>query len=221
MLLITSQPLDFDITKDKLDLSKSSNLSDHFDQDKIFKKAYEWLFNKLGHNEFIWCYKSNERNFSDHGHEHVLWTLDVPDDQCVAINSSAWNCVINNWPYIEDDIIKNISDDDYERLTDSCKGREEQTWDSSIFKNEDKGMEILIKSPVNEQFVVKKEWLCDYNKEVFDDKIGDGLISYFFRNEEELNQSKLVYESGLKGRNIKFSTKIEKHKDGYSLKINW
>ena len=58
MLLITSQPLDFDITKDKLDLSKSSNLSHHFDQDKIFNKAYKWLFNKLDHSEFIWCYKN-------------------------------------------------------------------------------------------------------------------------------------------------------------------
>ena len=108
MLLITSQPLDFDITKDKLDLNKSTNLSDYFDSDKIFKKAYEWLFKKLNNDKFIWCYKNDERNFSDHGNEHVLWTLDVPDNQCFAINSSVWNCVINNWPYIDDDIIKNI-----------------------------------------------------------------------------------------------------------------
>lgn len=221
MLLITSQPLDFDITKDKLDLSKSSNLSHHFDQDKIFNKAYKWLFNKLDHSEFIWCYKNGERNFSNHGHEHVLWTLNVPDDQCVAINSSVWNCVINNWPYIEDDIIKNISDDDYEKLVNSYNGREEQTWNDSIFRNENNSMEILIKAPVNEHFVVKKEWLCDYDLEAFNDKIGDGIVNSFFRDEDKLNQSKLIYESGLKGKNIKFSTKIEKHQDGYSLKINW
>lgn len=221
MILVTSQPIDFDITKDELDLSKSSNLSDHFDQDKIFNKAYKWLFNKLGHDEFIWCYINGERNFMNHGDEYVLWTLDVPDDQCILINAHTWNCVINNWAYIDEDLIsKDITDDDYEKLTDSYKGREEQTWNDNIFKNEKERMEILIKSPVIEKFVIDKKWSCDYDLTVFD-KISDGMINNFHRNEESLNKNLEIYESGLKGRKINYLTEIKKHQDGCSLKIEW
>jgi hypothetical protein len=221
MILITCQPLDFDITKDNVDLSKSSCLKDDFDSDKMFKKSYEWLFKKLNHSNFIWCYPGNTRGFLNHGEEHVLWTLDVPSDQCVSINASAWNCVINKYPYIEDELIEDISDDDYEKLLNSYKGKEEQTWNDNIFKMEGDKMEVLVKSPIADKFVINKEWSCDYDIGQFKSKIGDGIINNFYQDRERLEQNREILESGLKGRKIDYILKVEEHNNGFSLKITW
>ena len=217
MILTTSHPVGFDITRDKLDLSKSTNLDLDFDYEKNFHRAYNWLFNKLGHREFIWCYPGIEKGYTNHGNEYMLWVLDVPDDQCTAISSYTWNCVINKWPHVDEKLIENISDDDYEKLIDSFKGKEDQTWDKNLF-NKEEHMEVLIKSPVPEKFVVDKKWICDYDLKKFD----DGIISNLYREKERFEYEKLIYESGLKGRGIKYSQKIETHEDGsITLKMEW
>jgi hypothetical protein len=219
MILITCHSPNFDITKDSVNLSKSSCLESYFDSDKMFENAYNWLFKKLNCNNFIWCYPGNTRGFLNHGEEHTLWTLDIPSDQCILINASVWHCVINKYPYIEDELIKDTSDDDYEKLLSSYKGKEEQTWHDNIFKMEGDKMEVLVKSPIADKFVINKEWSCDYDTEQFKDN--NGIINNFYNSKERLEQNIEIFESGLKGRKINYLLKIEEHDDGFSLKITW
>lgn len=220
MLLTTSQSPDFDIINDEVDLSKSANLVRINKLDDIFEYAYNWLFNKLGYDKWIWCYKVGDRNYLNHGCEHVLWTLDVPESECVCINESIWEHVINKWPYDKamDDPNFIINDDDYDKYRELHKGKEELTW-GDIFKPDEKsGVQVLVKSPILEKYVVKKEWISDYDLDEFS---RTDLVNYLIDTKDRLEHTQLVYESGLRGRKIPFNTKIESYKSGFGLKIDW
>lgn len=217
MILTTSQSQDFDITKDLVDLSKSPNLLISND---VFLEAYKWLFDKLSHDKWIWCYKEGDRNYLNHGCEHVLWTLDVPDSECVFINESIWEHVINKWAYdkdIDEDINFVINDGEYDKFVELHKGKEESTWGDIFNITEKSGVQILVKSPILDKYVIKKEWKCDYDTS-FDEM---GIVSYYFDNKNSLLEVKNIYESGLRGRKKHFTTKIDEYKVGFGLKIEW
>ncbi len=236
MRLVTCHPYGFDITKDELDLTKSSNLNHDFDFNSMFKNAYEWLFKKIGNDRLIWCYKVNDTPYNtvkgngnnlNHGEEKVIWTLEVPDSECIIINAHSWNCVINKWPYYKEELIKDISDEDYDKLMESLKGTEEKSWHDSIFNIENENIEVLIKSPVSKEYVINTEWICDYDLERFNED--DGIVRSLYYDEEKMNRDKLIYESALKGRNIKYSLKVDKTKNNapiggnicFVLHIDW
>ena len=217
MILTTSHSKDFDITKDLVDLTKSPNL---VISSELFLEAYEWLFNKLSYDKWIWCYKDGERLYLNHGCEHVLWTLDVPDSECILVNESIWEHVINKWAYDkvgDEDRNLVISDEDYDKFVELHKGKEEATW-GDIFNITDKsGVQVLVKSPVLDKYIIKKEWKCDYDTSFVENEI----VSYHFDNKEELIRTKDIYESGLRGRKLPFTTKIDEYKPGFGLKIEW
>jgi hypothetical protein len=230
MKLVTCQPYGFDITKDKLDLSKSSNLREKFDTNSMFKKAYKWLFDQIGYNELIWCYqlensayitaKSNG-NHINHGNEHVLWTLEVPRNEFVIINSDIWECVINGWPYCTDEMVKNLSDDDYDKLMVALEPTKEDVWKNNIFKVEDEHVEVLIKSPVLEQYVVNKEWICDYDLKLFSDK--EGIIRSIYHDKQDMERDIEIYKSAFRGKKIRYelSTSETAACGGFLLDIDW
>ena len=220
MILTTSQSLDFDITKDKVDLSKSPNLEKINALDDIFEYAYNWLFNKLGYDKWIWCYKVGDRNFLNHGEEHVLWTLDVPESECIYLNETVWEHIINKCPYNKamDDPNFVISDEDYDKFRDSFKGKEEETWGDIFNPNDKSGVQVLVKSPILEKYVVKKEWISDYDLKQFTET---DIINYHINDKDRVEHTQMVYESGLRGRKIPFKTKIETHDRGFGLKIEW
>lgn len=219
MILTTSHSPNFNITKDLVDLSKSHNLEKINALDDIFEYAYNWLFNKLGYDKWIWCYKVGDRNFLNHGEEHVLWTLDVPESACVFLNETVWEHIINKWPYNKamDDPNFVISDDDYDKFRELYRGKEEATWGDIFNPNEESGVQVLIKSIVPEKYVVKKEWISDYDTSFVENEI----ISYHFNDIDRLNHTREVYESGLRGRKLPFTTKIDEYKPGFGLKIEW
>jgi len=218
MILVTSHPPDFDITKEKSDLSKSPQFKKPFDS--MFENAYKWLFNKIGKSELIWCYKDSGVNPS-HGHERITWTLNVPDDRCIVINAHAWDCVINKWPFYKDELIKDISDEDYDKLMESLKGTEEKSWHDNIFNADGERVEVLIDSPVAKEFVIKTEWVCDYDFEMFKEK--DGIIRQSYYDEKELNKYVEIYESALKGRKMDYKLSIKKsiQDNSFLLNIDW
>ena len=220
MLLTTSQSPDFDIVNDLVDLSKSGNLVKMNALDDIFEFAYNWLFNKLGYDKWIWCYKIGDRNYVNHGCEHTLWTLDVPESECVFLNETVWEHVINKWPYNKamDDPNFVISDEDYDKFRDSYRGKEEATWGDIFNPNDKSGVQVLVKSPILEKYVVKKEWMSDYDLDQF---TRTDIISYHITDKDRLDHTQLVYESGLRGRKIPFKTEINQYESSFGLKIDW
>lgn len=221
MILYTSQDPYFDIVNTQVDLSKSPTLEPINELDDIFPKAYSWLFKLLKHDKFIWAYNTQSNLCANHGNEQMRWVLDVPDDECVAINSDVWNCVINGWPYMEEawDNSINLSDDEYDKLEAKYRPIKEKTWEKifNISKN-DPSAEILVKSPILEKYVIKKEWISSYDPTIFD----YGIVNYSFRDMERLEKFREIYESGLKGRKIDYKVEIKKYeKTGFGLRINW
>lgn len=217
MILTTSHSIDFDITKDIVDLTKSPNLVTSGD---IFTEAYKWLFDKLGYDKWIWCYKEKERLYLNHGYEHVMWTLDVPESECVFINESIWEHVINKWAYnkiMDEDNNLSLSDEEYDKFVEMYKGNEESTWGDIFNITEKSGVQVLVNSPVLEKYVINKEWKCDYDTSFVDNEI----VSYYFATKDELMHTKDVFENGLSGRKIPFTTKIDEYKIGFGLKIEW
>jgi hypothetical protein len=219
LILTTSQSPDFDITKDIVDLSKSPNLIKINPLDDIFEVSYKWLFNKLNHDKWIWCYKECDIRHKNHGSEHVLWTLDVPESECILINESVWEHVINRWAYKKewDNYNVVINDEEFDQFKKMYKGKEESTWNDIFNPTEHSGVQILVKSPVLDKYVLKKEWCCDYNLDVFDTEI----INMGFCTLNNLEYYKEVYESGLKGRKIPFMSEIISYENHFGLKIEW
>ena len=190
--------------------------------DNIFQEAYKWLFDKLGYDKWIWCYKDGDRNYINHGDEYVLWTLDVPESECICINGSVWEHVINKWPYdkeMDNDKCAAISDEDYDKFREMHKGKESETWGDIFKPNKDSGVQVLIKSLVLEKYIVKKEWICDFDIDTFKEK--DDLINYHFNDMDRLKHMRDVYESGLRGRKMPFKTEIKDYDKGFGLKIEW
>ena len=216
MKLVTFQPYGFDICNNISDVNKSLNL--YFDD--IFLRSYNWLFKKLNNNKFIWCYinkSDNCRNYLRHGIENVIWYLNVPDNECIIINSEVWDCVINNYPYCKDEDLLNISDNEYDELIKSLEPTKEKIWGENIFNIEDDNIEVLIKSPVNENYITSKEWVCGYNTKLFNDEIIRRL--YYDINTAE--HEKLIYESFLNGRNIKYKSELKESNNNFILNIEW
>lgn len=221
MILYTSHSVDFDIVNDLVDLNKSPTLEPINERDDIFQKAYEWLFKKLKYDKYIWAYNTFNNVNANHGTELVRWTLDVPIDECIAINSDVWNCVINNWSYIKElwDNTTVISDEEYDKLEMKYLPIKEQTWESIFdIPKDSPDAEILIKSPINEKYVINKEWICDYDNEFFD----SGIVNSSFKDMKRLEIYRNIVESGLKGRKIDFNTSIKSYENSYfGLRIDW
>ena len=103
MFLYTNQPIDFDIVKDKVDLSKSELYADkEFDG---FKNAYDFLFNQLDSKDWIWCYgrcymddcKIVGSDKNKYQKPYKTWILDVPDKHIVCIDRDIWDNAINGF----------------------------------------------------------------------------------------------------------------------------
>jgi hypothetical protein len=222
MKLITRHPLEFDITKDIVDISKSSVLGSYFDYEKMFSRSYKWLFDQIGYDKLIWCYNAEGYLSRNHGEEYVEWTLEVPESDCVFINEEVWNLVINNMPYFVE-MNSNLSDSEFDRLMEFHKPIKEKTWADNIFKINGKAndMQILIKSPIPEKWVVDKKWICAYNTDVF----ASGIIRNGYATEKETFRYLEIMESGLKGRKIPYTADITHHdkvdEGGYTLLMEW
>jgi hypothetical protein len=76
----------------------------------------------------------------------------------------------------------------------------------------------LVKSPVSEKYVIKKEWISDYDLKQFTET---DIINYHIDDKDRLEHTRLVYESGLRGRKIPFKTEIKSYNPGFGLKIEW
>jgi hypothetical protein len=218
MLLTTRHPIDFDITKDVVDINKSHILDEYFDNDKTFTNAYKWLFNLIGVGPYIWNYAKNSHLVRRHGEEYQEWTLDVPRSECIIINEDIWGMVLNKMPHF--DMPSDISDKEYSRLYDMYKPIKEKTWEDNIFKvKEDsiENMQILIKSPVLEKYVIDKKWICELNYEEFD----IGITNTVFSSQEKADHYAEVIESGLKARKLPYKKEFKKSNFGFGVKIEW
>jgi hypothetical protein len=215
--LVTRQSLNFDITKDLVDLNKSEYFSEI--NDEIFKKAYNWLFKKINHDKFIWCYIDNRDLPKVHGQEFIQWHLEVPLSECVIINSEVWGLLINDFPYFDEVNSSNLSDEEYQKLFDFYNKIKEKTWDDNIFniKDDPYEVEVLIRSPVCEKYVIDKLWCSSYDL----DEFKSGIERNFFKTEEKVLKFKEIMESGLKGRKIPFTSTIEKNNHGFILNMEW
>lgn len=165
-ILYTNQPLNFDIVKDKVDLSLSECYTD---KDFVyFKKAYDYLYDLIGSRDWIWCNGIVRYNLPVKEPVKV-WELEVPVNKIICINTDIWNCAINDrsynfeiWDFVlhtkfkdKDGEYKFI--DDFEELVkkhvdvyDTYGGlvvKERDKWD-------DKNCEYLIPSPIKKSWVV-------------------------------------------------------------------
>jgi hypothetical protein len=218
MLLTTRHPVEFDIVKDVADLKKSHILDEFFDNDKVFTNAYKWLFNIIDTGPYIWCYVKGSHLVRSHGEEYQEWTLDVPKDDCLIINEEVWGLVINQYPYF--DIQENITDEEYGELYKRYEPIKEKTWLDSIFKvdeNELENIQVLVKSPVLEKYVIDKKWICELNLEEFD----SGITGRSFSTLKQAQQYATIMECGLKARKIQYKTEFSEALYGFSVKIEW
>lgn len=153
MRLYTWQSPDFDIVRDVSDVEKHC--------DEMLKDSYQWLFKMLGTNEVIWCWSREENHHPVHALEQVQWTLDVPDEEIVAIiNSDVWDMVICEYDYIPAQFSwwYDLSDDEWDRRQEEWrKLNPMRGWDNIFNLQTEKQYEMaqfLIPSPVKEEWVV-------------------------------------------------------------------
>lgn len=175
MELYTYHPLDFNIITDKANL----DVSPHYgDKDPLlreyFCRAYDFLFEKAGRKDNIWCYgaqylSATRGNKYQYFEPQRLWVLDVPDRHIIAVDSSIWDFAINNWYYLSEHVYgaltSHIADDDvvkqaqFDKLLadlydgnpfNSYKGLIKPLKDADRFHDQ-----FLIPSPIKKQWVVR------------------------------------------------------------------
>lgn len=167
MILYSRQSRDFNIVRDRVDLSKSSFYSDSSFPN--FKSAYEFLFKKLGTREWIWCrrnspYFSELRDEKSNYPEDRIWVLDVPDKHIVCVDISIWHFIINDLKWFGSDHFYHFVDElgIDEKWVDILNKSldilsKEETWKKLIrenkkdWKEED---EYLVKSPISKRWIV-------------------------------------------------------------------
>lgn len=108
MELYTYHSLDFNIITDKVNLNNSPHYGD---PDPMFsdgfRRAYDFLFEKAGRKDNIWCYGAPvmwASRYTKNLEPERLWILDVPDKHIIAIDSSIWDFALNNWYYLGDHV---------------------------------------------------------------------------------------------------------------------
>lgn len=215
MRLITRHPKYFNITKDVSDISQSEILNPRFDTGNIFKDAYTWLFNILGNNQYIWCYVDGTHNLPTHGAEHVAWILDVPDSECIKINETVWHMVINGGPYFEcpDD----LPDAEFDKLWKHYDKIKYKTWEENIFKvTDEKDMQVLIKSPVLEKYVIEKRWECEID---YDFLTQDSLKMGFTHREDAFKKLESM-QGALDSHKKPYMYTIHENKDNTQVYID-
>ena len=174
MDLYTYHPLDFNLITDKVNLNNSPHYGD---PDPIFsdsfRRAYDFLFEKAGRKDNIWCYGAPWVSASQYDKldckPERLWVLEVPDRHVIAIDSSIWDFALNNWYYLGEHVYSaltsHIADDDgvkqkqFDNLLadlydgnpfNSYKGLIKSLKDADRFHDQ-----FLIPSPIKRQWVVR------------------------------------------------------------------
>ena len=165
MILYTRQGSDFNLIRDKVDLLKSTHYADCFFG---FKKAYDFLFEKLSHDQWIWChatpYFSDMRFVKPEYPKERLWVLDVPDKHITCINRNMWDYIINDWKWFGNDhfynYVKELDIDQkwIDKLDEAMESLpKEETWKNIVRKNKKEWLEeddYLIKAPIKKRWVV-------------------------------------------------------------------
>lgn len=173
--LYTYQPLNFNLVKHKVNL----DFSPHYgDEDPCFRenfcRAYDFLFEKAGRKNNIWCYGaqclSASRNKKYQCFEpQRLWVLDVPDKHVIAVDSAIWDFALNNWYYLNEHVYgtltAHIADNDAVKqaqfdklLSDLYDGNPFNSYKGLIkpLKTADRFYDqFLIPSPIKRHWVVR------------------------------------------------------------------
>lgn len=175
MELYTYHSLDFNIITDKVNLNNSPHYGDSDPMfSEVFRRAYDFLFEKAGRKDNIWCYgaqclSATRSNKYQYFEPQRLWVLDVPDRHIIAVDSSIWDFAINNWYYLGEHVYcaltSHIADNDgvkqaqFDKLLadlydgnpfNSYKGLIKPLKDADRFYDQ-----FLIPSPIKKQWVVR------------------------------------------------------------------
>jgi len=227
--LYSYQPIDFDITKEKLDLSKSINYLD-------FQKAYDWLFSQIGTDQILWTmlgWYEPSKDFLRFGPNHaqveMLWELEVPQSAIIrCIDSDPWNSVISEHHIIPDHLYEQWEsegdnlyiDQQWDKFCDETL--KEETWQSVFvpFKM-DKYLDILLPFPIKEEWVVRKSLLSGYETYLFEDLEDPelGTIEMPFKNELKAIPFLGAIETALRKQDRKFLLDKKFERDRYHVKF--
>jgi hypothetical protein len=212
MKLYTHHDPDFDLIGSKVDLKKSVFYSNP--ECPEFKKAYDWLFNLIGTNQVIWCYKEVDFFCWDHGTEEMLWELDVPEEYIAcSIHDDVWNSVISNFHYIPDECFTD-DDNEVEIINEwEATHNKEQTWRDYIFDSS-LTSQILVRAPIKEEWVVSKYWFSGYDIEL---DYGN-IIRRLYNTNKERDKYLEIYKAFLNGK--KTSYKVELNDCSFCISIN-
>lgn len=172
MYLYTQHPLNFHLVKEATDLKLSEFYNDAGYSEEI-RKAYDFLYKKLGANNWIWCYGNpvicaNKNNKVQNFEQERLWVLDVPEKHIVAIDSTIWDYALNACFYLDCDTYSGVlsafgNDPEKEKLFDlfledvfeknpydSYTGIVKPLKKADIFHDQ-----FLIPSPIKKSWVVR------------------------------------------------------------------
>lgn len=176
MELYTYHPLDFNIITDKANLEHSPHYGDKDPTfSEGFRRAYDFLFDKTGRKDNIWCYGAPcvwASRYTKDFTPSRLWVLDVPDRHIIAIDSTIWDFALNNWYYMNDEVysglIAHVGDDSEKEvrldrhfdkmIADLFDGDPLNSYKSLIkpLKDADRFHDqFLIPSPIKKRWVVR------------------------------------------------------------------
>lgn len=219
MRLVTYQEPGFDIVNTMSVKDKSF----YYSTWPEFRKPYDWLYNILGSDKWIWCYHASHDNhcpgFCD---ELVKWELDVPDNLIMIIDSHTWHCCLNDINCYPDSLYKSvISMSELSKIEEKfdSENQKEKVWRENIFtKDIKKHIEILVPSPIRKEWLIDKSHYCEYNQDMFN----DGCCTMWFRNELDFIKYYSTLKNGLIKRNKKIIHETIKQVDKeISLIIDW
>ena len=114
--------MNFNLITNTTNLVKSECYNDeHPEVRGKFRKAYDFLFDKVGRKDNIWCYGfasmyASSSNKVQNFEAQRMWVLEVPDKHVIAIESTIWDFAINGWYYLDDPVYSaltaHVADDD-------------------------------------------------------------------------------------------------------------
>jgi hypothetical protein len=144
-------------------------MDEHKEFRETFQKAYDYLFDRIGRRDNIWCYgapiiNANKNNKLQSFKNERLWVLDVPDKHIIAIDSDIWDFALNNWYYLKDEVYDAL----YGHVDEKDEDRIDEALASIYDKDPRKSYKDLIKplkkaNQFHDQFLIpspiKKSWV--------------------------------------------------------------
>jgi hypothetical protein len=168
MELFTQQSTDFDIVNDKTDLGKSVLYTED-----ICTKGYDYIFDILGKNSFIWCKRRvdliyDKRNKQQTFDQFRIWCLEVNERNIICIDRDIWDHILLDSPYMTDEQYSSIMDLGGEELFDHVwiTTDKHQSWKGLIKTNKSDWThhdDYLIPSPIKKNWV-QRTFLCTPEK---------------------------------------------------------